>query len=296
MNLLQKFKKFLIEVEQPSYPPYHSGKYLEQTFLDYYLNNVERFEKLKHIFIPVFWTDLYLSQPFLRSSLQEELNSLDKNLFYFTVSQHDDAPLESLPPNTINFSAGGNSPNSVPIPLIASKIPNVHQSERNIFCSFVGSVTNPGSYFQDIAHNVRMDMLKVLVDNKDYVLKPKHWSSQINESRKDLFLDLTSQSIFTLCPRGYGATSFRLYEALQLGSIPVYIYYGKPHLPFENEIDWNKLCVLIDYSLIQNIDSILKQISLDQIKEMQNYAKFIYDKYFTLEKLGENIFKILLDK
>ena len=67
-----------------------------------------------------------------------------------------------------------------------------------------------------IGHQIRMQMLHTLVDNKDYVLKPKHWSPEINENRQDLFLDITSRSKFTLCPRGYGASSFRMYEAMQL--------------------------------------------------------------------------------
>ena len=37
-------------------------------------------------------------------------------------------------------------------------------------------------------------------------------------------------SLFSLCPRGYGPTSFRLYESIQLGSIPVYIAEDDEHI------------------------------------------------------------------
>jgi hypothetical protein len=37
------------------------------------------------------------------------------------------------------------------------------------------------------------------------------------------YCKIISQSTFTLCYRGYGLNSFRIKEALQLGSIPVYI-------------------------------------------------------------------------
>jgi len=296
MNLLKRFERFLFDVDQPSYPPYHKGKYLEQTFLNFYIQNLKEFEKLKHTFIPVYWTDLYLSKPFLRGELQKELHQLDKNGYYFTVSQHDDAPAEYLPPNTINFSAGGNIPNTIPIPLIASRIPNITSVDKDIFCSFVGSVSEPSSSFGYIAHKVRMDMLEALVDKKEYILKPKHWSPDIKKQREDLFLDLTSRSVFTLCPRGYGATSFRLYEAMQLNSIPVYIYHKKPHLPFEDKINWKEICVLIEHEEINSLDNILKNIDSSRITFMRNLIQNTYETYFTLENLGKNIFNILSDR
>ena len=205
--------KFIIEIDQPAYPPYHTGKYLEQYFIDFYFKNKKEFDDTGYQFLPICWTDIYLYRNNLIPELQKLLNSLDKTKKYFTVSQHDDAPKENLPPNTIKFSAGGNQPNCVPIPLICSSIPNVKETQKDIFCSFVGSATHP----------IRMEMLRQLVNKQEYVLKPKHWSPSIEDKRKDLFLDVTARSTFSLCPRGYGATSFRLYEAMQLGAIPVYI-------------------------------------------------------------------------
>ena len=62
---------------------------------------------------------------------------------YFTVSQHDDAVAEKLPPGTISFEGGGNG-NGIPLPLICSKLPSVKTDvDRDIFCSFVGSDTHP---------------------------------------------------------------------------------------------------------------------------------------------------------
>lgn len=46
--------------------------------------------------------------------------------------------------------------------------------------------------------------------------------------------DTLGGSILALAPRGFGATSFRLYEALQLGgaTVPVYVHDGRPWLPY----------------------------------------------------------------
>ena len=53
-----------------------------------------------------------------------------------------------------------------------------------------------------------------------------------------------SGSTFSLAPRGLGPTSFRLYEAISLGSIPIYIWNEKRAVPFEDEVDWSELAVI----------------------------------------------------
>ncbi len=277
------WSKFIIEIDQPAYPPYHTGKYLEQYFIDFYFKNKKEFDNTGYEFLPICWTDIYLYRNNLVPELQKFLDSLDRSKKYFTVSQHDDAPKEKLPPNTIKFSAGGNQPNCVPIPLICSPIPNIKTTEKDIFCSFVGSATHP----------VRMEMLKQLVNKPEYLLKPKHWSPSIEDKRKDLFLDVTSRSVFSLCPRGYGATSFRLYEAMQLGAIPVYIYTNEPYIPFSFDLNWNNFSVLIDSKSISNIDNILKSFSNEKINEMRSQINDVYYNNFTLESTCKRILKYL---
>jgi hypothetical protein len=278
----------------PPYPPYHEGDDLESFFINHYFKNKEKIDSTGYIFLPIKWTYIYNQKPQLIHELQNDLEKLDKSKKYFTVSQHDDAPIQKLPPHTLNFSAGGNQAFTIPIPLICSPIKNIKNKEKDIFCSFVGSVTPNGVGYVGLAHRIRMSMLNVLVDNPKYLLKPKYWSSDVNEKRKDLFLDITSRSKFTLCPRGYGATSFRLYEAMQLGSIPVYIYYDKPFLPFKNDLNWEKLAILIDYSQINEIDSVLSSISEEKYQEMLEYTKQIYLEHFTLKGMSLNIIKSLI--
>ena len=275
--------KFILEIDQPAYPPYHTGKYLEQYFIDFYFKNKKEFDDTGYQFLPICWTDIYLYRNNLVPELQQVLDSLDKTKKYFTVSQHDDAPKQNLPPNTIKFSAGGNQPNCVPIPLICSLIPNIKTTEKNIFCSFVGSATHP----------VRMEMLKQLVNKPEYLLKPKHWSPSIEDKRKDLFLDITARSTFSLCPRGYGATSFRLYEAMQLSAIPIYIYTNQPYIPFTNIINWNDICVLVESKDIQNINNVIKSITIERQNEMLSNIKNLYNEMFTLNGTCLNILKHL---
>jgi hypothetical protein len=290
---LKQFNQFILEVDQPAYPPYHEGKYLERYFIDFYKEKRNEIDQTGYHFLPVCWTDLYLYRADLLNHLQDVFNSLDPNLKYFTVSQHDDAPFQILPPNTLKFSAGGNQPNCIPIPLICSGIKNIEKKEKDIFCSFVGSVCQSIPGPGKIAYDLRMNMLECLVNKPNYVLKPRQWSAKIENDRQDLFLDITSRSKFTLCPRGYGTTSFRLYEAMQLRSIPVYIYHETPYIPFSDQLDWNKLAVLINSNDMSNIDDILNDISDEKYNEMLDYTQSIYSKYFTLDGMCDNILKYL---
>ena len=54
---------------------------------------------------------------------------------------------------------------------------------------------------------------------------------------------------------GYGKSSFRLYEILQLGSVPVYIS-DIHYLPWMDELDWNDFCVPVNADEIEEIDEI----------------------------------------
>lgn len=280
----------------PPYPPYHKGRDLEDFFIDYYFKNKEKFDSTGYNFLPIKWTAIYNLNPHLINKLQNEIHKLDKIEKYFTVSQHDDAPFVQLPPITLNFSAGGNQQNTIPIPLICSPIINKKPLKKDIFCSFVGSVNQniPGN--AAIGHHIRMKMLNTLMNKNDYLLKPKYWSPEINTSRQDLFLNITGRSKYTLCPRGYGATSFRMYEAMQLSSIPVYIYNKTPFIPFKDKIQWEDISVLIEASDIEHIDFILKSIDDERYNKMVNNINNVYPKYFTLESMCDNILKILQTK
>jgi hypothetical protein len=101
-----------------------------------------------------------------------------------------------------------------------------------------------------------------------------------------------SRSIFSLCPRGYGATSFRICESLQHGSIPVYIS-DKPWIPFNDIIDFNDYGVIINEKDINDIDNILKSISKEQINKKINIGEDIYKQYYSYNGCADKILKII---
>ena len=270
--LINVFSEFRPIPKYPTYPPYHEGLYLEDYFFDEFTKSNIQTDRY---YIPVFWTTCYIEN--YCSGLQQKLDTLDPNLKYFTVAQHDDAIRERLPKDTISFNAGGNG-GCIPIPLVCSPIKVKPKLEKDIFCSFVGSITHP----------IRNMMYQTLINNPKYVISTRNWTSSVSENDFNNFINITSRSIFCLCPRGYGRSSFRLYEAMQLGSIPVFIYDHK-WCPFEDEIDWTEFCVLIDVNNIQNIDKILSSYTLDRIKQIQDNLYNYWINNFTMESICQKV-------
>ena len=266
----------------PTYPPYHQGDYLEDYF---YKRFVEDNPKVDRHYIAVSWTTLYVENK--TYELEKFINELDPNLSYFTVLQHDEAPKHKLPDDTICFSASQSKynpylKNLVQIPVACSKLPFIPQNKKDIFCSFVGSYT----------HDVRIVLQNLYSQLSDYYFSQQAWNPSIGNDRLRHFIDITSRSKFTLCPRGYGNTSFRMYEAMQLGSVPVYVS-DDHNLPWSDELNWNDFCVIINFDNLQNIDAILKSISEERYLKMLNALTSVYNNYFSLEGMYTNIIKRL---
>ena len=267
-------------------PFYNKNKNIEEYFYGFYLKNRERFEKTGYYYIPVFWTDTYLfktSNEF--RDLQLNIRLLPKDKQYFVVTQHAIAPKEvflNIKTDIIKFSAGGKIKNPIPIPLICEDtVPTPStQNNKDIFCSFVGSLNT---------HYCRNRMFESLSGNSDYVFHTRQtWSAIVEKEDQQAFINITSRSKFTLCPRGFGPTSWRLYEAMQLNSVPVYIY-DEPHLPYTDKIDWRSICVMIHVNDIDNIDNVLKSISEDEYCKMLARIREIYSEFFNLEYMCEYI-------
>lgn len=275
VELFKKFEKFRPKYTGCSYPPYHVGMYLEEYFFFEFL---KRGKQAGQYLIPVFWTNCYLQNE--TAGLQELLDELNPDFEYFCVSQHDDAIKENLPPKTLHFNAGGNK-NGIPIPLVCSPITDKPKVDKKVFCSFIASMTHP----------IRQNLVYSLINKSGFELYGREWTQKIEDAAKDFFINKTSESLFSLCPRGYGATSFRFYEAMQLGTVPVFVY-NKDWFPYEDIIDWDSFSVRVHVSEIDNIQNILIE-KAPFTQKMSETGRLFYDKFFSLEALPDQIYRIL---
>lgn len=272
----------------PTYPPYHTGEYLEEYFFKRW--NEENIQTDRQ-YIDVFWTNNFCNSMFAGQqyeNVQEQLDSvLSLDGKYFTVSQFDDGPFEKFPEDTLIFSAGGNreGDNIIPIPLICSPISKelIPNKEKTILASFVGSIDT---------HPIRMDMCNHLSGKEGYEISAGNWSTTVPMDNFKRFLGITCSSKFGLAPRGYGKSSFRMYEILQLGTVPVYIS-DVHYLPWSDELDWNDFCVPVNEDEINEIDDILKSIDDVEYNKLLENGRRVYEEYFTLEGMFQNIVKRL---
>lgn len=221
-------------------------------------------------YLPVNWCGYYVNNkhgndPRAISRMQHFLNGLP-NRKMWTVTQYDDGILNDISRFDIKVFCAGGGRIDFPIPLVCH--PHGRQEhKRDIFCNFVGLLTHP----------IRREIIRTL---------PKGYYLSTDSHPIDKFCNVLSRSTFTLCPRGYGATSFRIAEALEQGSIPVYIS-DRFIKPFNKEMyDW---AVLIEPEHIEDIDLILKSLSSEQIKSMQEAGKHYYQEYYTFEGCRKHI-------
>jgi hypothetical protein len=268
----------------PPYPFYHTGPYLEEAMYEYYLKNRVSFDAIGFTYIPIFWTSAYMNG----INVQPYVDALPKGNRYFAVSQHDDAIKEDMPPGTIEFEAGGNSVGD-PIPLVCSPIPDVlykdcHIPERTILASFVGSDTHP----------IRTEMINTYRTDKDFVIHDKPWSFDVSDRHREMFIKIGLLSKFTLCPRGYGAQSFRIYEAMQLGSIPVVIY-DKEWFPFDDIVSWKQFAILIHKDDIPYIKNILLNVPDEERVRMQKMGAYMIRNFFNIDAVCKRIHTKLVD-
>lgn len=115
------------------------------------------------------------------------------------------------------------------------------------------------------------------------------------EVRKE-FVDNMIDCDYAFCIRGKGNYSYRLYEAMCCGRIPVFVDTDCV-LPYMNEIDWRNLCVWIDYRESHLINRrILKfhlSLSKEEFEERQKECRSIWEKYLSPQGFFANFYKHL---
>jgi hypothetical protein len=257
------------------YPPFNKMIF-EEYFMNWYKTNTV---KTEYVYLPILWTNFYISRKYgtvVMGDLQKFLDSLDRSKKYFTILQYDDGILQDLKDlDILIFGAGGGGKKTLsernlgtPIPLLCQPSPRIEQN-RDVLCSFVGSTKN---------HPIRRKIANLFF--KNFVIH--------ENGGYDLFINRMERSIFSLCPRGYGATSFRICESLQHGSIPIYVY-DKPWIPFQDKFDFNEIGILVSEKQIPDILNIIKSKTKEDIEKYIDNGKRIYEEFFTFEGCAKTI-------
>ena len=114
----------------------------------------------------------------------------------------------------------------------------------------------------------------------------EHWRRSFGE-----FRDNVLGSHYTLCPRGGGNWSYRFYETLCLGRIPVF-FNTDCSLPFESLINWRDYCVWVEGGEIEHAaDAILEHYhrhSAESFAELQRRCRQLWLEFLSLDGFFRN--------
>lgn len=218
----------------------------------------------KREYLPINWCGYFVNHKYgqdrtAMQRLNRYLRTLDRSKKYFTVTQYDLGIIADISHLDIKVFGSGGGRIDFPIPLICHPH-GKQENEKDIFASFIGSITHP----------IRKEVLKY-ADHVDWIVTDLNYDNRT-------FCDVLSRSLFALCPRGFGLTSFRICEALEQGAIPVYI---SDEWIVPGNIDFNSYGVLVHSSEVDQLDAILYNISEEQIKSKQEAGREIYERIFT---------------
>jgi len=100
------------------------------------------------------------------------------------------------------------------------------------------------------------------------------------------FVNNIINSDYVLCARGTGNYSYRLYETMCCGRIPVFIDSDN-ELPFEKEIPWKQLCVHVKEDEIALLDKKVlefhNKLSPNEFIELQKKNREIWVEWFSAQ-------------
>jgi hypothetical protein len=267
----------------PHYYIDYRGPWIEDVFYKHWA--MERPKSEVH-YLPIFWTDFYQWAQTQRYSprMFDRINSEIRRILdaiaqsdraYFTLLEYDHTIWDwhLFPENVVVYSAGGNG--DVPIPLLKGSPPYEEPVVRDIEVSFLGRLNTEG---HGGSGTVRQRMHAAMKDVAYFGLSPD-WR------------DIMRRSEFSLCPRGLGRTSFRLYEAMSVGSIPIYIWDDVEWLPWQDELDWSEFAISVPASEVGTLPERIAALSAAERTRMRSRLRDLYDDYFTLEGTCRQIVK-----
>lgn len=235
---------------------------------------------LKRKYIPVFW-DHFNCNPTDEDYhiLRDFLRTLDPDDAYFVIANYLEDKNIELPPDTLIFSnSGGRNEmetlGKVAIPLLNNPLPVFNTRENRVYdMSFIGDYHAHPCRFKmsDSCHSLGTSLLRN--------------TSAITPGG---YCHILEKTVFSLCPRGYGVSSYRLYESILAGCIPVYIS-DCFWLPYEDKICWDDFLVKVSLENIPILPDIVYSYTQREITRMQEVIEHISRTYFTNEFLCEYI-------
>lgn len=228
------------------------------------------------VLMPFFPTSYFVNNGYNENEqanreAQEYVDSLDHSKKWLIICQYDNGVIVDWKGmDVLEFNMSKKI--GVEMPLLCQPHPYKFDGDKKYIASFVGSRTHP----------IRNELENLKGIDGFYISFEPHDIER--------YCEIISQSVFSLCPRGYGLNSFRTSESLQYRSIPVYIsdeFINPFTIPFE------EIGITITDKSLDKIDEILQSVPIETIFDKQEKLPKIYQDYYTYEGAMKQIIKIL---
>ena len=264
------------------FPKHNNDFGIEQDFLNFLKDHQELItteqDNADWYYLPIFWTRWSLNNNYASSNIDILKKEIDKLVFppekTFTLCQYADGPAVDLG-ETIIFLASRKYKKGYDIPLLCKP----HQTHESFFEGILKSI-NPfrekqfkkkykASFRGRLnTHPLRAELYKEFKGSENLLINVKEISSK-------KFVKEILESEIILCPRGHGGNSFRFYEAMQLGVVPMLIGDIDTR-PFKTQIDWDDCSFFLKST--EEVKDTINDVTSDKLSDMSFKAKDTYDK------------------
>ena len=169
------------------------------------------------------------------------------------------------------------------------------------FYKIFKSKENPPFYMGQVLRNKALSVLnKSSQVETNFILRESMglFSKPVDEREefRKVYVQNIAESDYILCCRGYGNYSWRFYETLSCGRIPVFIDTDCV-LPYEFEIDWKKYCVWINENEIpmiaEKVAEFHASLSPQEFIDLQHECRKIWKEKLSPEGFYANLYRHL---
>lgn len=255
-----------------AYPRHNKDFGVEQDFFKYLMSNrsllVSRPEDADWHYLPVFWTRWHLNHNYGAEGIEDLQRHIDAAIIddarTFSICQYGDGPLVNLG-RTVQFLASRKTELGVDIPLLCNqhRRPWFKPTKRYL-ASFVGRLDT---------HPIRREMAATFQERTDVSIVDGDLGTRA-------FVKRVLQSYLALAPRGYGGSSFRFFEAMQLGVVPLLIGDIDTR-PFRRFLPWEDASIYVKD--VAQLSSVLNGLSKNELIEMGKRAAVMFRDHLTYQ-------------
>lgn len=238
-------------------------------------------EESDFVFIPYKWDG---NHNFTHGELCKKAVAANKKIIAFFNDDHEGY---IGMPNSSSFylfrtstSMKTRKENEIVMPAFSEEFsfqPPNHKAIKHQVVSFCGNIQDPHRYpiFLELERQANLV--------KNFIYRNGFWAPEIVDKRlaKKHFIDNLLRGLFGVCIRGKGNFSYRLYETLALGRIPIIINTDL-QLPLKQSVDWGKHAIIVEKTDIPQLNQKIQNFLADvDPVEVCLSNKQLYDEYFS---------------